>query len=75
MSRRGKVAESGPRTEHNPLSCPHERVDDCATRLLCKDCGASGYINPRPMLGKAHGPLFYWVGADSRKQSRTQSRK
>lgn len=39
------MAEQQHPKEYNPLPCAHDRVEDCATRLVCRDCGASGYMN------------------------------
>ncbi len=55
---------SEPIAEHNPLPCPHERTEYGGTRLICRDCGASLYINPGAMLGRRGGPLAYWVAAE-----------
>ncbi len=45
--------------------CPHDRVEDGATCIICRDCGATGRIHPGFMRAmttgtQIDGPLFMW---------------
>ena len=55
--------------------CKHTKFYDCATRLVCRSCGASGRYHPglmRALRGdgkRLDGPVFawsdgQWVGED-----------